>query len=608
MTHSSLDEYISRAVKRYSSLFTLPSHVAIVILLGALCLLGGVLAILPLKPSYNGLILSVTFGGIFLSFTWASDIVISRSSMKGDPVFNLRRCSALSLFSCLIWFGVVFLGSSMSAFLGNPNLWVKFFFLGFSGALMLRLLVFSTTSFTDFGRMFFSSVLQPALCTIPIFFMGSVIGYSLDAQLPIFLLVSIIIAALTVFLFTYFLDRVGERTLGIASSSLFKAFFANWTESLNAPLEAFFEKLGSEQNVRVSLLTFRANKRIKAAIIVPALHPGPFKNLGSSFLPSLIQTTLESKLQCVVSVPHGLVGHELDLSSQLQNQRVVEGILGFTDSTLNYSKATPFVRTRRNEATASCQIFGNCALLTLTIAPKSMEDLPQELDSFIVKEAEKLGLSALVIDAHNSIEGPFNVNEAVVSLRKASVASLRKALSYERSSFEVGAATVVPKEFTVEEGMGPGGISVIVTRVGDQKAAYVTIDGNNMMSGLRERILSELREIGFVDGEVLTTDTHTVCGVVRTARGYHPLGEVIDQSKLISYIRQAAVNALDNLGPAEASWRTEIIPNVNVIGEKRIEELCLVADRTAKQAKRLAVSLFSAASVLLILLFMFLWR
>ena len=471
---------------------------------------------------------------------------------------------------------------------------------------MLRLLVFSTTSFADFGRMFFSSLLQPALCTIPIFFIGSMIGYGLEAQLPIFLLVSIFIAVLTVFLFTYLLDRVGKRTLGIASSSLFKAFFANWTEGLNAPLEAFFEKLGSEQNVRVSLLTFRTNKRIKAVMVVPALHPGPFKNLGSSLLPSLIQTTLENKLQCVVSVPHGLVGHELDLSSQFQNQRVVKGILGFIDSSPNYSKATPFVRTRKNEATANCQIFGDCALLTLTIAPKTMEDLPQELDSFIVKEAEKLGLSALVIDAHNSIEGPFNVDEAVVSLRRASVASLKKALSYERSSFEVGAATVVPKEFTVKEGMGPGGISVIVTRVGDQKATYVTIDGNNMISGLRERIISELGEIGIVDGEVLTTDTHAVCGVVRTARGYHPIGEVIDQSKLINYIRQAVVNALDNLEPAEASWRTEIIPNVNVIGEKRIEELSLVADRVARQAKKLAASLFSVASLFLILLFMFL--
>jgi putative membrane protein len=305
----------------------------------------------------------------------------------------------------------------------------------------------------------------------------------------------------------------------------------------------------------------------------------------------------------VVSVPHGLVGHELDLSSQFQNQRVVKSILGFTNSATNYSNATSVVRTRKNEATASCQIFGDCALLTLTVAPKTMEDLPKELNSFIVEEAANLGLSALVIDAHNSIEGFFNISEAVDSLREAAVTSLKKAVKKKRSSFEIGAATVIPKEFTVKEGLGPGGISVIVTKVGDQKAAYVTIDGNNMMSGLRERILSELRKLGIVDGEVLTTDTHAVCGIVRTARGYYPIGEVMDQSKLINYIRQAASNALDNLETAEASWQTETIPNVNVIGEKRIKELSLVADETAKQAKRLALSLFPMASLLLLLLF-----
>jgi putative membrane protein len=231
-----------------------------------------------------------------------------------------------------------------------------------------------------------------------------------------------------------------------------------------------------------------------------------------------------------------------------------------------------------------------------------MEDLPQELDSFIVNEAEKQGLSALVIDAHNSVQGLFNVNEAVESLRKAAVASLKRALTRERSPFEVGASKVVPKEFTVKEGMGPGGISVIVTKVRDQKAAYVTIDGNNMVSGLREGIISMLREIGIDDAEVLTTDTHMVCGVVLTERGYHPIGEAMDQEKLINYVRQATMNALDNMEPAEASWCTKIIPNVKVIGGKQIETLCLLADETARQAKKLALSLFSMAGVLLILL------
>jgi len=471
---------------------------------------------------------------------------------------------------------------------------------------VLRLLVFSVASFADYGRVFVSSMLQPALCTILILFMGPLDGYGLGAHLLIFLLVSISVAMLTVFLFTHLLNRVGKGTLGIASVSLFKAFLANWTENLNAPLEGFFEELGSEQKIKVSLLTFRANKRIKAVIVVPALHPGPFKNVGSSLLPYMIQTTLENKLQCVVSVPHGLSGHELDLSSQLQNRKIVEGVLGSIGPSLNDSKATPFIRTRKNAARASCQIFGHSALLTLTIAPKTMEDLPQELDSFIVNEAEKRGLSALVIDAHNSIEGPFNVDEAVVSLRKAALASLKRALTYKSSSFEVGAARVVPEEFTVKDGMGPGGISVIVTRVGDQKTAYITIDGNNMISGLRERTLSALREIGIVDGEVLTTDTHAVSGVVLTARGYHPIGEAMDQAKLIDYIKQAAMNALDSLEPAEASWHTEIIPNVKVIGRRQIEALCLLAEEMARQARKFAISLFSVAGVLLTILFMFL--
>jgi putative membrane protein len=152
--------------------------------------------------------------------------------------------------------------------------------------------------------------------------------------------------------------------------------------------------------------------------------------------------------------------------------------------------------------------------------------------------------------------------------------------------------------------MGPGGISVMVTKVGAQKTAYVTIDGNNMISGLREKILTMLQEIGIVDGEILTTDTHAVTGVVPTARGYYPIGEAIDHAKLISYIREATGKALDDLTPAEVSRRTGMVPNVKVIGEKPIADLCVLVEEAMKQAKRLAFSLFSAAGFLLIGLLM----
>jgi len=576
------------------------------IYLGVLSLHGGILSILPLNLSLENFVTGLGFGGSFFVLTLLSDFMISRSSMKNDLVFNLRRCSALSLFSSLVWFGVLILGGLIAAFFGAPDLWIRFFFLGFSGAMILRLLVLSVTSFAGFGGTLFSSLLQPALVALVIFFMGHAIGYTLEMQILIFALTSVSIALLTVFAFKYFMDRVGTGTLGIASSVLFKAFLANWTEDLVAPLENFFDQLGNEQDIEVSLLTFRAGEKIKAVIVVPALHPGPFKNLGSSLLPSLIQRNMQNKFDCVVSVPHGLVGHELDVSSQSENQRVVNSILDFVGSSSTYSKATPLVRTESDDAKASCQIFGDCAFLTLTTAPKTIEDLPPELNSLIASEAEKLGLSVLAIDAHNSMGGSFDRDSAVTSFSEASVDCLEKALKSKSSSFKVGASTVVPKEFTVQDGMGSGGISVIVVKVDNQKVAYVTIDGNNMISGLRDKILSELKELGIQDGEVLTTDTHSVCGMIRSARGYNLVGEAIDHSKLISYIKEATDRALDSMEPVEASWRTEVIPDVKVIGEQQITELTILADKTTQRARRLAVSLFPMASIFLILLLLFL--
>lgn len=606
MTNDSTDKYIDKIVKRYSKLFELPSQGRIILYLGVLSLHGGILSLLPLNLSLQNFAVGLGFGASFLILTLLSDFVISHSSMKNDLIFNQRRCSALSSFASLVLFGVLILGSLISALLGAPHLWIRFFFLGFSGALILRLLVLAITSFAGFGETLFSSLLQPALVSLPLFFMDSAIGYTAEMQILVFALTSVSVSLLTVFAFKYFMDRVGTGTLGIASSVLFKAFLANWTEDLIAPMETFFEKLGNQQDVKVSLLTFRSGEKIKAVIVVPALHPGPFKNLGSSLLPSLIQNTIQNKFDCVVSAPHGLVGHELDVSTWSENQRVVNRILEFVSSSSIYSEATPMVRTESDDAKASCQLFGDCAFLTLTTAPKTIEDLPPELNSLIVSEAEKRGLSVLAIDAHNSMGGSFERDSAVKSFSEASVDCLEKALKTENSRFKAGAATVVPPEFTVQDGMGPGGISVIVVEVDDQKVAYVTIDGNNMVSGLRDKILSALKELGIDDGEILTTDTHSVCGMIRSARGYNLVGEAIDHLKLISYIREATNRALDSMEPVEASWRTEVIPDVKVIGEQQITELTVLADKTTQRARRLAVSLFPVAAVSLVLLLLFL--
>lgn len=604
-----MNDYISKAVKRYSSLFTLPSHGTLLMSLFTTCLLNGVLLVTSMQPlSQYSLALGLALGATLFVSTIVSDYIIHFSSLKRDPVFTMRRCSALSLYSLLFWLVFTFVGAITNPLYGG--FWFKFFTLGFCAALALRLLVLSAVSFAGFGRVVVYAVLLPALYTIPVVSIAfAVVAFRLDASLIIFFFLSVVVTVTSMFLYIFSINRVGIEILGVDSFSVLKAFVATWTEDQNTPFEHLFDRFGQKRDILVSALSFRStNGMVKAMTIVPAFHPGPFKNVGSSTLPYAIQIALENKFRhCVVSVPHGLSGHDLDLATQAQNQLVLHRILALSDVFDYDSFATPYVHVKKNGATVGCQVFNGCAFVTLTLAPETMEDLPPELNTHIVEAAKKHGFStAIAVDAHNSIQGPFNLNKVIKPLQEAAVESLRKASKHKPVNFQIGAARVTPQEFGLWQGMGPGGIASLVVRVDNQTTAYITIDGNNMVSGLREKIISALSEIGVHEGEVFTTDTHAVNAVVLNARGYHPIGEVMNQEQIIENVKRAVSAALNDLEPAEVGWKTETVPNVKVIGEKQIESMCMLADHAVRKAKRLALSIFPIVGAILTSLFLFL--
>lgn len=597
-----MNEHIDRTVKRYSALFTLPSHRTLLVELFVACVFAGVLvaATLDLSQPYAfsfGLIL----GGTFFVLTMASDFLMHVSSAKADPVFNIRRCSALSVYSILFWLVVLILGVLVN--LVVAGVWFEFFIMGFCAALTLRLLVLFAVSFGGLHKIALFAVLQPLLYMASAAYMASAVGgLGLNGSLLVFFLLSVIVIVAAVGVYMYFIDRVGVNILGVGSFSVLRAFMANWTEDLNAPFEGLFERFSQKSEIRLSALSFRSRKGVvKATMIVPAFHPGPFKNIGSSGLPYLIQKSVEEKFkERTVMVPHGLSGHNLDLATQAENHVILDRTLKLTDTADFGAGATQFLNVKMNGANVGCQAFNNCALVTLTLAPETMEDLPPELNDVIVKAAKNNGFStAIAVDAHNSINGVFKIDEAVKPLREAALACLRKASKLRTSDFQVGVARSVPEQFGLKEGMGPGGITILVVRVGDQTSAYVTVDGNNMTTGVREKILNALSEIGIDNGEVFTTDTHAVNAVVLNARGYHPVGDVMDQAVLIDCIKQAAMNALSNLEPAEAAWALETVPNVKVIGEEQIAGMSTLLDKAMRRARNLAIVLFPIAGAII---------
>jgi len=608
----SLKQSMDVAVSRYSSLFRLPSARKVLLLLLLLCVGGSLLSTAILSSFLKGLESSLEDGlllglGVFFASLFA-DYVICTLLLKKDAVFDLRRTMALSIFCWAVWLFFLFIGAIVGAATSDLRWWMRLTLLGFSATLILRFIVFNTVSSTDRKRQFATSLLQPFLSIVPFLVFWTRIGYpvAVTFNMLAFLCSSVVISFAASFSFLFLLNRMGKQAVGLESITLFRAFLLNWVANLNAPFEELLEKLGEEREVEVSLVKF-GYRDAKAVVVVPSVHPGPFKNIGSSLLPAMLKADLEKELGCVACVPHGLFGHEYDLASQLQNQKVITDVVTCLRSLEGQDQpASPFVTVSNGLATACCQVFGKSAFISLTLAPKTIEDLPEELDRFVRDETEKRGLGfCAVVNAHNSIDGTVGIHESLASLKDVAAKCLDTATLLRQSPFEVGVASVLPKEFSLEDGMGSGGITVVVVKSGQQKAAYVVIDGNNMVSGLRERVLSSLHSMGIDEGEIFTTDTHAVNALILTEQGYHPVGEVIENEKLIGYIKDATHSALANLEEVGVSCRSIKVPNVKVIGAKQLETLCLLVDKVLQRAKRAVIPIFGASGLLLMLLLLF---
>jgi putative membrane protein len=598
---NSLNHFMDSALKHYSSMFFLPTFKKAVTAIALLCIGGVGLSAFALFHSVGGLINSFFLGISLFAATLIFDYITSKIVLRRDPIYVLRRTVALSLFGWIPWLFFIILGVAFGVVF-NSWWWIKLCLLGFAGVVTLRTVVFIATSPAGMLRRLLSSLLQPFICIAAFMIFWARLAGANPIQFLPFLVISPVAGCVSAFLFLFLLDLLGRRTYDMPSMSLFRAFMLNWVAGLNSPLEELLEKLGEDADVEVSFLKFDSSKP-KATIIVPLVHPGPFKNIGSSLLPSMLKHEFEKKFGCDACVPLGILGHELDLASQAQNQKIIDYVLTSAKFSASASKATPFVRVTEVFATASCQVFGKTAFLSFTLAPKTTEDLPQELGRIVREEAGKHGLDcAIVVNAHNSIDGTVDMEESLGTLRAVASNCLKKAASLPSKPFEVGAATVFPKEFTLKDGMGPGGITVIVVEVVEQKSAYVIIDGNNMISGLREEILSALASMGFHESEVFTTDTHAVSAVVLGQRGYHPVGEVMNHEALIGYIKEAAKAAAAKLERCKAGCLTVVVPKVRVIGKARLESLLVLVDRVLQKAKQIVIPIFGFEGLFLILL------
>ena len=548
-------------------------------------------------------VLSLPFAGISLQATilfpligvviptLVGEALNSTTILRGDKVLNFRRLIGLEILSWVLLIAALPLGAIAGTVGSNTSLWIDGFFAVLALSLPIRFLTIASISSVSSWRKFAASALPPILSIRSFSVFGPRVGLTnVDSGLILHgtaaVLVGIVLATAGTSRILRNVEHSGTPEVRDSPMALFRVFLQHWLRSDPEPLEKRLETLGTQGTIEGSILGFSGTKGAVGSVVVSDFHPGPYRDLGSAGLPFKLKASIERSKGGIAQVPHGISNHQLNIVSQTDVQRVIDTALEEYPTATPIHESSAMVRSTVDEAKVSGQAFGNVALLTLTLSPTDMEDLPSKVATEIEREALARGLTVVIVDAHNSLSNQTSISsEQARKLVEASVKVLDQLALARRSPFRAGSAADLLEEFRLEDGIGPGGLSSLVVRSGSQIVAYLTIDGNNMHTGVREAILEDLQTIGVVDGEIMTSDTHLVTGLVRSTLGYYPVGAHLDVGLLKQKVRETVHRAISSMEESTAGFSKFSI-EVRVLGSETFQTITSFVGRIARRIGR----------------------
>lgn len=413
-----------------------------------------------------------------------------------------------------------------------------------------------------------------------------------------------------VWLFLVAIDRPWRRSLGVSVLGFVSGFMGHLADETRE-LEYFFEEIGETAVVPVTVLSFRRTdvppdsdtgsaREEKARFVLPMIHPGPMGDIGGGNLPVRIDEHSEG----LAFPPHATAGHDFNLVTEREVEPVLDAAERAHDRIEYTDTATPGSRVEIGEATLTGQAFDDGAFATVTFAPGYADDIEFGVGLSAIAAARDGHLADVMLaDAHNcnnGLTGPdlghvVPGSERSFDLLDGTERLADRLAETPQSSLELGTAHD-PTPWDVEDGIGSLGIRVALLRVEDHTTAYVLIDGNNMVPGLRERIVEDVGGVDLI--EVLTTDTHAV----NTVDAENPVGGSIPPAELVALIGDLLAQAREDLEPVEAGLATERA-EVTVFGNDRTEMLASTANAVVSLGAPLAGAFIVAVLAVSVLLF-----
>ncbi|MHA1861657.1 MAG: DUF2070 family protein [Candidatus Ranarchaeia archaeon] len=504
-------------------------------------------------------------------------------------VLTTRRSLGLGSLSLLLFAAITSIGGVLS--FSWPTLAPAYLGLYFGVLFFFLNIILNSICYNRTTRIGFYFIVFFIFCGLLIFLDPSLI---FDLNMIRNLLITPLLFYLGSFFFLWIIDTPAKAVLGIGGISLFQGFVDEWLEGDSQILDDIFTRIGTRETIRIQSLEFKSEGQ-SCYVVVPEIHPGPFKSIGSSTL----SLALRKRLGKNVFITHSASTHDLNLVSKKETERImdlfVEGLNTLPAKTSR--TCTKFIASSFDSMVSSGQLFGNIGFFFASNRGNHLDDIDRTVAEFARRLAKNKGLSdILLIDAHHGVEGmceplmPFT--SACDSLLAAIDSVVGTGQAQNQYPFEFGVAHRYPPPFGLEDGFGPAGISSLVIQIGDEVICYLSIDANNLVVGLREQIEASLKgHFAISHVEIVTTDTHMVSGLDTHGMGFNPLGEKLSAEEITPLCNSVVGESLATIRPGMVLYRELKIDDALILGRENMDAFTTLISGSAKLAKSVSFSL-----------------
>ena len=509
--------------------------------------------------------LAAMTGSLFLDFY----------ALRGTSLNNITKVFHVSAFSNLLWALTIFLGIVSHSIFSKTTIPSSYVIEGMLLAVGMRIGIFVSVFGTGVTRAIFSAFIQPIvflLAFVPLAFyayIASIITGIIYGS--IFIILALAWARLA--------DNAGRPDVK-STFNVLQAFLAAWTENSSERMEEIAEARANKEKVTTYIARFRLINA-QVSMILPDLHPGPFNPIGGSNLPYL----LYSEYSRNAIILHSVSNHSRNLPSKSEVDNYIRTLSQATVSQRCETSTVPF-QTRIGKSTATGIIFGDTAMVILSMAPVGMEDVPESIRIALEKYSSHLGLKhILVVDSHNAMGEDLKKSdfEGLLSAGKNCLKELINAPQYE---FKVGFANMDDISYNptrLKEELGQSGLATIVFEINGNQYVIGWADSNNMHNDLRDNVITKLARNGIQTLELCTSDTHSTSGK-RTRHGYHALGNISKHEEVAEIYLQLSKKSIEKATSARFELASSV-SMIKVMGKRQFDDYAIALNRSMNITK-----------------------